>query len=170
MKAFIFLTIFQFIQTITTAQTSYPVCWTYDIEFEQTDPKKGKIILAAKILEGWKIFGRNNPMNGPVLLSIYFEEFENLNLQHKAQSLKPTVQEYSNIFELDLQVHQDEALYIQEFEIKDLQQPSFLSLNIEFMACNHEQCLPPNNYELETYVRRDPSINTLKIRKPCFEE
>lgn len=147
-RLLIFLTIVMSV-SLAFAQVVKPIKWTVTLEKstpELTVPDQVK--LQASIDEGWHLYGTNLPEDGPLPTSITFEKLEGVELVGKPESIKKPISKFDSSFDMELTFFEHEAIFLQKIKITD---PEKLLINgaIEFMACDDERCIPPDDYQFE---------------------
>lgn len=147
-----FLFVFSFISLKAFAQTISPVKW--DFSYNPIDEKNGELILKANIGTDWHIYSQMQSGDGPLPTIFKFELTPDFDLVDKV--IEPTpVTEHSTVFDTDVMMFSNEVVFKQK--IKRSNKGAFTIMgNVECMACNNTQCLPPKKYTITIQV---PSAN-----------
>ncbi len=132
---------------ISQAQVLKPVKWTFDskhIEGNQYD-----LIFKAKIDDGWHIYSQYlESDDGPVKTSFEYESPTDLKKIGKNKEASPKKKEgFDDIFEMNVIKFGKSATFTQRVEVKDQSVP--IKGYLEFMVCDAEKCLPPDEVDFE---------------------
>lgn len=141
LKKTIFTLIIAFVALSSFAQIYEPIKWS--VKQKVTGEKTAEIEIRAKIDAGWHLYGLIIPENGPRATSVVFEVLKNAQKVGELTSSSKLVKEYDANFDMELNWYKNEAVFIQEITSDDLSKVSIKGY-IEFMACNDQSCLPPN--------------------------
>jgi len=144
-KLLVLTTIFTLLFTISFGQIFTPVKWSF--ETKKTGDKEYELIFIATIDEGWHVYSTDVPPGGPVATSFIFEDSENW--EKVGEMIVPeAVEKYDNAFEMDLAYFEGEAVFIQKVKVLGTEL-STIKGELEFMACDDTQCLPPDYVEFD---------------------
>jgi thiol:disulfide interchange protein len=141
MKKFVTLFLLIFVAAVVQAQIRVPVKWKIKLEDPGTPEKE--IVFTATAEKGWHLYDQNLPSKGPVSTSFTFETLKGAELDGKATpSVKPTVV-YDPSFAMNLRWYTGTVSFVQKIKVTD---PTKFKAEgeVEFMACNDETCLPPD--------------------------
>jgi len=152
---------------ISKAQIWEPVEWEYIVEDLNGDV--ATLVFKAKIDKGWHVYTQNitDPM-GPIPTTFIFKKSDDYQLLGKTSEGKgETV--YDPNFEMELKYFSGEALFKQRVKLKN-SETFKISGELEFMACDEKQCLPPEFLEFEFNLNTNgdvkESINVEKKVEP----
>ncbi len=133
-------------QQIVTAQIHEPVKW--EVGQETAGEGTAMLYLRATIDEGWHIYGMNLPEGGPRPLAVSFSVVENARLEGGLQALSEVHRKYDANFEMEVSWYDNEAVFAQAFTYDRLEEV-YIEVQVEYMACNDQSCLPP---EVESFA------------------
>ena len=127
---------------VAQAQILTPVKWKIKLDDKGGAPEK-EIVFTATADKGWHLYDMNLPEGGPVSTSFTFETLNGAELiGQPVPSVKPTTV-YDEQFAMNLRWYPGTVSFIQKLKITD---PTKFKVEgeVEFMACNDETCLPPD--------------------------
>ena len=130
------------IALVAQAQILTPVKWKIKLDDKGGAPEK-EIVFTATADKGWHLYDMNLPEGGPVSTSFTFETLNGAELiGQPVPSVKPTTV-YDEQFAMNLRWYPGTVSFIQKLKITD---PGKFKVEgeVEFMACNDETCLPPD--------------------------
>ena len=133
------------------AQILTPVTWK--IHLDDTGASEKSIVFTATADKGWHLYDMNLPEGGPISTSFTFETLTGAELiGTPTASVAPTTV-YDEQFAMNLRWYPGTASFTQKFKVTDA--ATFkMEGQIEFMACNDETCLPPDQIDF-SYTKRD---------------
>lgn len=147
MKKLISLIAFALLALVSQAQILTPVKWKIKLDNKNGSPEK-EIVFTATADNGWHLYDMNLPEGGPVSTSFTFETLNGAELVGEpVPSIKPTTV-YDEQFSMDLRWYPGTVSFVQKIKISD---PNSFKAEgeVEFMACNDETCLPPDQIPFE---------------------
>ena len=124
------------------AQILTPVKWKIKLDDKGGAPEK-EIVFTATADKGWHLYDMNLPEGGPVSTSFTFETLNGAELSGQpVPSVKPTTV-YDEQFAMNLRWYPGTVSFTQKLKVTD---PAKFKAEgeVEFMACNDETCLPPD--------------------------
>ena len=125
--------------TLATAQSEEdPVLWSHEVE--ETSPGEYLLTFKGKILDGWHVYSQYTAEGGS-LPSIFTYEGEGEEYELIGQTEEgPTIEEFSEIFEVEETFFKGEALFYQKIKLID---PAVrqLKVNLFYQVCK-EVCIP----------------------------
>lgn len=124
------------------AQILTPVKWKIKLDDKGGAPEK-EIVFTATAVKGWHLYDMNLPEGGPVSTSFTFETLNGAELiGQPVPSVKPTTV-YDEQFAMNLRWYPGTVSFTQKLKVTD---PAKFKAEgeVEFMACNDETCLPPD--------------------------
>ena len=132
------------ITILAQAQILTPVKWKVKVNDNNGSPEK-EIVFTATLDKGWHLYDMDLPEGGPVSTSFNFETLNGAELVGKATaSTKPTTV-FDEQFQMDLRWFAGAVSFTQKIKVNDLSKFK-VDGYVEFMACNDETCLPPDNH------------------------
>ena len=144
---------------VAQAQILTPVKWKIKLDDKGGAPEK-EIVFTATADKGWHLYDMNLPEGGPVSTSFTFETLNGAELiGQPVPSVKPTTV-YDEQFAMNLRWYPGTVSFIQKLKITD---PAKFKVEgeVEFMACNDETCLPPDQipfYFDKKSIHVDPAL------------
>ena len=123
-----------------SAQIYDPIKWSF--EHNKLSDSAGEIVLKATIDEGWHLYGTQLPEDGPIATSFVFEQLQDIALDGELVVPGGLVRQYDPNFAMELNWYEKEAVFVQK--VKYTGEAPALSGYVNFMACNDETCLPPD--------------------------
>ena len=142
MKKLISSIMLALIALVAQAQILTPVKWKIKLDDKGGAPEK-EIVFTATADKGWHLYDMNLPEGGPVSTSFTFETLNGAELiGQPVPSVKPTTV-YDEQFAMNLRWYPGTVLFTQKLKVTD---PAKFKAEgeVEFMACNDETCLPPD--------------------------
>ena len=142
MKKLISSIMLALIALVAQAQILTPVKWKIKLDDKGGAPEK-EIVFTATADKGWHLYDMNLPDGGPVSTSFTFETLNGAELiGQPVPSVKPTTV-YDEQFAMNLRWYPGTVSFIQKLKVTD---PAKFKVEgeVEFMACNDETCLPPD--------------------------
>lgn len=140
------------------AQILTPVKWKIKLEDPGTAEKA--IVFTATSDKGWHLYDMNLPKGGPVSTSFTFEVLNGAELIGTPESSQKPTTVFDEQFNMNLRWYPGTVSFTQKFKVTD---PAKFKMEgtVEFMACNDETCLPPDNIGFEfdkKNIRMDAAI------------
>ncbi|MDY5637623.1 MAG: cytochrome c biogenesis protein CcdA [Parabacteroides sp.] len=133
------------------AQILTPVTWK--IHLDDTGAPEKSIVFTATADKGWHLYDMNLPEGGPISTSFTFETLTGAELiGSPTASVAPTTV-YDEQFAMNLRWYPGTVSFTQKFKVTDAAKFK-MEGQIEFMACNDETCLPPDQIDF-SYTKRD---------------
>jgi hypothetical protein len=122
------------------AQILTPVKWSYAAK--RTGPKAATVFIKATIDEGWHIYSAYQKEGGPVKTSFTFEPSKDYSLVGGISEPQP-VTKFEKTFAMNVSYFGREVVFSQKVRLKTAFPVIKGSLN--FMVCNDQKCLPPED-------------------------
>ena len=142
MKKLISSIMLALIALVAQAQILTPDKWKIKLDDKGGAPEK-EIVFTATADKGWHLYDMNLPEGGPVSTSFTFETLNGAELiGQPVPSVKPTTV-YDEQFAMNLRWYPGTVSFTQKLKVTD---PAKFKAEgeVEFMACNDETCLPPD--------------------------
>ncbi len=145
------------------AQIEQPVKWQFDKK--QLSGNQYELIFKATIDQNWHLYSVNLPEGGPIATSIHYTD-ETLFIQKDALVEIPVPEKhYDSSFDMELAYWGNNATIKQIIEVKPGTEK--ITGYIEFMCCDDERCLPPDQVDFEFSLQNEniaktttPTVNT----------
>ncbi len=144
MKKFLCLWLLTLVACLGQAQILTPVKWK--IKLDDSESVEKTLTFTATIDNGWHLYDMNLPEGGPVSTSFAFETVKGAKLIGEPIASKEATTVFDEQFNMNLRWFAKNVSFTQKIEVTD---PKGLKLEgyVEFMACNDENCLPPEKEE-----------------------
>ncbi|WP_074493931.1 protein-disulfide reductase DsbD domain-containing protein [Mucilaginibacter polytrichastri] len=130
------------------SQILQPVKWSYAAK--KTGPSEAVVFLKATIDAGWHVYSQFVKEGGPVKTTINFNPSKTFTLVGKTIEPKP-VTRMEKAFGMDVSFFENSVVFQQKIKLKAKQ--ATISGKLEYMTCNDEKCLPPDNIEFSIPVK-----------------
>lgn len=127
------------------AQILTPVKWKIKLDDKNGAAEK-EITFTATADKGWHLYDMNLPEGGPISTSFTFETLTGAETigQPTASATPTTV--FDEQFQMDLRWYAGSVTFTQKIKVTDA--AKFMAEGaVEFMACNDETCLPPDQVD-----------------------
>lgn len=156
MKKLVTLLMLTFLALAVQAQILTPVKW--NIKLEDSESAEKTLIFSAKLDAGWHLYDMNLPEGGPISTSFSFENLKGAKTIGTPVASKEATTVFDEQFQMELRWFAGEVSFRQKIEVTD---PKHLQVGgyVEYMACNNENCLPP---EQEEFAFSTKDINVEK--------
>lgn len=148
MKKYIFILLSLLIAGATQAQVLQPVKWSYAAK--RLSSTEAVVLIKATIDRGWHIYSQNVADGGPVATSFTFAPSKSFTLVGKTIEPKP-VTKFEKAFKMNVSYFDNSVVFQQRIKIKAGQ--PVVKGTLEFMACNDEKCLPPDEVSFSIPVK-----------------
>lgn len=130
------------------AQIHEPVKWS--VASKKLNDKEAVVFIKATIDNGWHIYGLNVPDGGPISTSFSFPSSENFALSGKVAAPAPQ-SKFEKEFNMEVPYYAKEVVFQQKIKLKK-GQPTVKGV-VEFMACDSERCLPPDEFAFNVTIK-----------------
>lgn len=130
------------------AQILEPVKWQFAAR--KINDKEAVIYMKAVIDPGWHIYSMNVADGGPIKTSFAFTPSNDFTLVGKTAEPKPKTK-FEDVFGMDVAYFNDEVVFQQRVRLNKGQ--ATVRGVVEFMACDAQQCLPPDEYAFAVAIK-----------------
>lgn len=130
------------------AQIHNPVKWT--VASKKLNNKEAVIFIKATIQNGWNIYSQAVPDGGPVPTSFSFKPSKEYTLDGKTAEPKPKTK-YEEVFKMNVPYFNNEVVFQQKVKLQNGK--ATVSGAVEYMACDKNQCLPPDEHEFTVTIK-----------------
>jgi DsbC/DsbD-like thiol-disulfide interchange protein len=130
-----------------SAQVEGHVTWAYAAK--KVSATEAVVLLKATIDEGWHIYSLNVKDGGPIKTSFKFTKAADYTPVGKTTEPKP-ITKYDKNFAMNLTYFENSAVFQQKVKLKG--KKATVKGSLEFMTCNDQKCLPPENVEFAVNV------------------
>ncbi len=122
------------------AQDPAPVKWTVSVE--NRGGNDYRIRFDASIESPWHIYDTGPYEGGPNATAFVFEPAEGVRLQGGIRQLTDPHKEFDPVFDMEIGYFASKAAFAQDIRVEKRGKIA-LQATVEWMACNDESCLPP---------------------------
>ena len=136
------------------AQVINPVKWTFSQK--KISSSEYELIFSATIEKGWHLYAINIPAGGPSPTSFSFENDEGYQLIDSVSPDHEPVNVFDKTFNMELSYFFDSITFRQKVKVTG-NLPVTVNGSVEFMSCNDETCIPPNDTDF-SFKLGDSSI------------
>jgi cytochrome c biogenesis protein CcdA/thioredoxin-related protein len=154
MKQFTYISVLMIMFSFqASTQILNPIKWKFELEKINTTQYNLKYI--AKVDKGWTVYSQYTSDDGPVPTSINYESIEGIELVGKAIETGYKKEGMDPFFGVNvIKFTADKPfIIIQKIRVKDASKPIIGYVN--FMACDHEKCLPPTDADFSFAIPPD---------------
>ncbi|WP_129717104.1 protein-disulfide reductase DsbD domain-containing protein [Pedobacter sp. SYP-B3415] len=130
------------------AQIERPVTWSYAAK--KINSKEAIIFLKASVDEGWHIYSLNVKPGGPIKTSVKLSPSKDYTALGAATEPKPIVK-YEETFKMNVPYFEKQVIFQQKVKLN--KGTTTVKGTVEFMACNDEKCLPPDQVSFSVPVK-----------------
>lgn len=123
-------------------QIEKPVTWSFAIKKEKNN--EAVVLLKATIQNSWHIYATDQKAGGPVKTSITFAPSPDYVLTGKITQPKPQTK-FETAFNMNVSYFENSVIFQQRIKLKSGR--GTLHGNLEYMTCNNQKCLPPDNLD-----------------------
>ena len=147
MKIYIFIIALAGFRNYSEAQIIHPVKWSYALK--RTTANTAVVLIKANINEGWHIYSIHQKNGGPVKTSFSFVPSEKYALVDNILEPKPRI-EHNKAFAMKVLYFENLVVFKQKIRIS--KSPTVVHGSLNFMACNDQKCLPPEDVTFEITI------------------
>ncbi len=140
MKLFLLLFLCS-LSNISSAQPE-PVKWSF--ELGPLEDGLRTVTCTATIEDGWYLYSQHTDPEGPIATSFAYEGGETVGA---TEEVSDAISEYSELFEVNVVKFKHKAIFTQK--IKPKAGESTIKVNVRFMTCDGNKCLPPTDVLFE---------------------
>lgn len=121
------------------AQVVKPVKWSFSVT--KINKAESELVFTADIEKGWNIYSQHIGEGGPIPTSFNFEKGMGYMLTGNVTEPQG-VEKMDKVFNMKVIYHSGKAEFRQKVKVMSLK-PVTVKGHIEFMCCDAESCLPP---------------------------
>ena len=133
---------------IAQGQIFKPVKWSYAAK--KTGANTAVVFFKATIDEGWHIYGLNIADGGPVKTSFTFTPSAQFSLDGPVVQPTP-ITRFEKSFNMNVSFFEKEVIFKQKIKLKAGQ--PVVKGHLEYMTCNDQRCLPPEQIDFAIPVK-----------------
>jgi hypothetical protein len=128
-----------FITLVSYAQN--PVHWKFNAK--KINDKMYEVHITATIEDPWSIYSQSTPGGGPLPTTILFAKNPLIVPRGNIKEVGTLKNKFEEVFDVDVLYYKNKVDFKQVVTVKNNVKTN-LKGTVEFMACNEQQCLPPN--------------------------
>ena len=129
------------------AQVESHVKWAYAAK--KTSATEAVLFIKATVDNGWHIYSQTVKDGGPVKTSFTFAPSKEYTLVGKTLEPKP-ITKYEKVFGMNVGYFENSVVFQQKIKLKAGK--PVIKGKLEFMTCNDQKCLPPDEVEFSIPV------------------
>ena len=149
MKRKIILIFLVVVSTNCFCQNVLPVTWSFATVNQ--GKHEAELTFTAIVNEGWHIYSQFIEPGGPVPTSFTFTPGSEYDLEGKVTEPKNPVKAFDKAFEMNITYFSTKVVFVQK--IKYSKPGIVIKGTLKFMACNGEQCIPPEEVAFNFAVK-----------------
>jgi hypothetical protein len=142
MKKIFFVLVAVLIGTNAFSQIEKPVKWSFAIKKINKDA--AVVFLKADIQNSWHIYSLDQKDGGPIKTSFTFLPGADYSLVGKASQPQPHTK-FESAFNMNVSYFENSVIFQQKIRLKSAK--GILHGKLEFMTCNNQKCLPPEDLD-----------------------
>lgn len=136
---------------LCNAQIQNPVKWSFTSR--STAPGEAELVLTATIESGWHLYSQFIEEGGPVPTSFKFTPSADYELVGKVKETSTVIKAFEKAFNMNIAYFANKAVFVQKIKLKKAQVA--VKGSVEFMVCDDEQCLPPDEHPFTISLKDD---------------
>ena len=148
------------LSTSVFSQIYDPVKWLTSVE--KISDIEYNLIATATIESGWHLYSQVVPEGGPILTTFTFIDSKHYELVNKTQEEEGHEID-DPVFEMRIKFFENKTEFKQR--VKVLNDINTIDAEVEFMVCDDEKCLPPNNIDLTFKIPTNVVTNVTAVDK-----
>jgi DsbC/DsbD-like thiol-disulfide interchange protein len=130
------------------AQILTPVKWGYAAK--KISPTEAVVFIKATIDAGWHIYSQTIKGSGPVPTSFTFSPSKQYSLIGKTAEPKAIVR-FEKAFGINVGFFETSVIFQQKIKLKAAQ--ATVKGKLEYMTCNDQKCLPPEDLDFTVEIK-----------------
>lgn len=142
MKRITYICLLALMAIVVQAQILTPVKWKIKLDDKNGAAEK-ELIFTATADKGWHLYDMNLPEGGPISTSFTFETLKGAELVGQPTSSVTPTTVFDEQFQMNLRWYAGSVTFTQKLKVTDAAKFKAEGA-VEFMACNDETCLPPD--------------------------
>jgi DsbC/DsbD-like thiol-disulfide interchange protein len=149
MKKLYSLVLFILAGTVTMAQSSKQVKWSFSAK--KVADKTYEVHMTAAIGDGYHMYSQTPGADGPLPTSFKFTANPLAAVDTKVKENGKLVKKYESAWSSDVRYYEKSVDFIMVVKLKGDVKTN-VGGSVEFMVCNESQCLPPSNVDFKVAV------------------
>ncbi len=150
-RKYLFLLVFVLTGFMVNAQIIEPIKWSYSSE---QNGNEIDLVFTATIDKGWHLYDTYLPEGGPIPTSIMFEDSSKFEFVGELLKSPEPEEHYDKTFMLNLRYFSITAELRQKIKLNTTD-PVEIKGSVNFMGCDDETCLPPNDADFSFQFNQD---------------
>ena len=142
MKRITYICLLALMALVVQAQILTPVKWKIKLDDKNGAVEK-ELVFTATADKGWHLYDMNLPEGGPISTSFTFETLKGAELVGQPTSSVTPTTVFDEQFQMNLRWYAGSVTFTQKLKVTDAAKFKAEGA-VEFMACNDETCLPPD--------------------------
>ncbi|MBB3054332.1 protein-disulfide reductase DsbD domain-containing protein [Mucilaginibacter gotjawali] len=142
MKKIILIIAMALVGTSAFSQIEKPVKWSFAIKKENKN--EAIVFLKAEIQSSWHIYSLDQKEGGPIKTTFTFAPSLDYSLVGKASQPSPRTR-FESAFNMNVSYFENAVIFRQKIRLKSGK--GTLHGKLEFMTCNNQKCLPPEDLD-----------------------
>ncbi|WP_295654204.1 protein-disulfide reductase DsbD N-terminal domain-containing protein [uncultured Mucilaginibacter sp.] len=134
--------------TSVYAQILAPVKWSYAAK--KTGTNEATVYFKATIEPGWHIYSLNVGEGGPIKTDFTFSSSKDFTLVGKVTEPTP-VTRFEKAFNMNVSYFENSVIFQQKIKLKKA--ATTVKGKLEYMTCNDQKCLPPEDIDFSVDVK-----------------
>lgn len=130
------------------AKIDKPVKWSYGSE--KISDKEFDLLITATIEKGWHVYSQFIEEGGPIPTSFKFQPSASYKLKGKVTESPKAISAFDKNFDMQIAWHKDLVVFKQRIILNEPK--AVISGMLEFMVCNDEKCLQPEEVEFQIKI------------------
>jgi len=147
MKKLIIILAAMFIGHSGFAQIESHVTWAYAAK--KVSATEAVILLKATMDKGWHIYSQNVKDGGPIKTSFKFSPSKEYTLVGKTIEPK-AITKFEDSFKMNVSYFENSVVFQQKVRLKG--KKATVKGTLEYMTCNNQKCLPPDDINFAVQV------------------
>lgn len=132
-----------------------PVKWEFSQERISDDELH--LVINVTIDDNWYLYGQKIPDGGPIPTYFHIDESDNFELIGEMEEMVQPEIKFDPFFDMELPLFSNEASFRQKVRVLADDRFSITGF-VEYMSCDDERCLPPQEMEFEFVVNAGSNV------------
>lgn len=158
MKRFFLLFLLVSTTWMAQAQMYDPVSWKFSVENVKGD--EATLVLTATIQNKWHVYSQFIDDGGPIPTSFTFNESKDYTLVEKVTESPKAISAFDPNFNMQIAWHKDKVAFKQKIKLN--QPKTTVKGMLEYMTCDDQNCLPPEEVEFSIAVDASKTFASAK--------
>lgn len=167
MKRLTYICLLALMALVVQAQILTPVKWKIKLDDKNGAVEK-EILFTATADKGWHLYDMNLPEGGPISTSFTFETLKGAELVGQPTSSVTPTTVFDEQFQMNLRWYAGSVTFTQKLKVTDAAKFKAEGA-VEFMACNDETCLPPDQIDF-AFDKKDVHLSGTPVTDTPAEE